>query len=142
MRLRNDRIVFSLSLVLALTVLGCGGPSGGPAGAEGSAERVVSDFYDALNAKDYDAAKTLYSPESLAAIADPSSSDDRAFREWADGETRSGSVAQIKIVTSEDGPSEGSTLILFDVVYGDDSTARHTVTVVLIDGAWKMGLIS
>lgn len=141
MQLHNRLLASVLILVLATVLAGCGGGDGGTTETPGSAERVVSDFYDALNSEDYAAAKALYSPEALGVIEDPTMADDDSFRQWAEGETRHGSVKDVLIITSEEDPLDGSMTVLFDVVYDDDTTTRHTVEVVRISDEWKMGLI-
>lgn len=122
-------------LGFALLLPGCGG------GGEEAEEPgdVVETFYDHLNQGNYTEAMTLYSSDALQALegGDP---DETGFADWAREETRDGSLQRIAVVHIEQ-PGETAT-VEFEIVYGDGTKQRRSVTLVREDGAWRMNLVS
>jgi len=104
----------------------------GPAGA-------VRQFYDRLNRGDHAGAKALYSAEALGFLDDPGGSSD-GFGDWANGETKRRSVAEVRVVSTEE--REGAADVQFDVHYRDGSSVSRRVSLVQESGAWKLGFIS
>ncbi len=129
---RPLRSVTGLWLAAGL-LLGCAG-----APSEESPGSAVRAFYDRLNEGDHAGAATLYSAEVQAVFADAEDAME-AFEVWAKGETKSGSVAQVRIVSSAE--SAGTADVQFEVGYRDGSTVTRHVRLVQENGSWRLGFV-
>ncbi|MCP3979837.1 MAG: DUF4878 domain-containing protein [bacterium] len=123
-----------LFLLATVILAGCSGSgsAGGPGGA-------VEAFYDHMNGGRYDEAKALYAND--AGVEDIFSGD-MSFADWAEFETRDGSVDAVTIV-EETVSEDGSTAqIRFEVKYADGTGRTANVEVKNEGGAWKLMPIS
>jgi hypothetical protein len=132
----KTRMACSMLLAGALlSALGCGG---GP--APGGPAATVQQFYDHLNSGAYAEAKALYSAEVMAVVGDPEITSDADFRQWAEGETKSGGIAEVEIVDSAE--TEGTANVSFEIHYDDGSTIERSVELTQEAGQWRLGFIS
>ena len=131
-----NRISFGIlaTLFVMMLVPGCSSkPDTGPVAA-------LQEFYGHLNDGDYPEAMQLYDDKSRQVLLDPNTGSKEAFSIWALGETKNGSVDKVRVVKQEAGDKNAT--LDYEVVYSDGSTAKHTVTLTLESGAWKLSLIS
>jgi hypothetical protein len=100
-------------------------------------EGVVIRFYKSLNAGEYSKARELYSAEALQFI-DTQLPGDR-FIQWADMETRKGTISDVKVTTADTRGEKSD--ISVTVTYKDGASVNRTVTLKQENGDWKLGLI-
>lgn len=102
-----------------------------------SPEGAVIRFYKTLNAGDYSKAKELYTAEALQFVEAQLPGD--RFIQWADMETRKGTISDVKVNTA-DTRGEGSD-VSFTVAYKDGASVNRAVTLKQENGDWKLGLV-
>jgi len=119
-------------LALAIACSG-GGPEDGSA-----AVSTVRTFYDHLNAGRYDAAKALYTAETLEQIF-PDATAEEGFRNWAIVETHKGGLAEFNVVSETESPA--GILVEFELRFADGESSQRQVTVSEQDGVWRLGFI-
>lgn len=131
MLVRMRRFCFlALLLVIASLAVGCGG---------NSPEKAVREFYKHLNAGNYSTAKELYTAEARSLVDSSLMALAGGFSQWADQETKVGTVEEVNILSSE---ARGETATVdYEIVYEDGSTVRKIVSLLKEDGSWKIGLI-
>jgi hypothetical protein len=128
-------VCFAVIAGLGLVLPGCGSD----ADDEEGPGAVVEVFYKHLNDENFSEAMALYSADALSALegGDPA---ETGFADWARQETREGSLQRIAVLGVEQ-PGETAT-VHFEIVYGDGTKARRSVTLVREDGTWRMNLVS
>lgn len=100
---------------------------------------AVEQFYRHLNAGEYSKAKELYDAESRQLVDGQLMALGGGFSNWADTETRKGTIEKVTIVNSQV-RGEGAT-VDYAIVYKDGSTVSKTVSLTKEGGYWKIGLI-
>lgn len=130
------KTALAAAILLALFVVGCAGSDSeqiaeGPPG-------VVQIFYNHLNAGEYEAAYTLYSTEATGIVPPPGEAT--VLEQWATAETREQTLKRVVILESTE--TENSATISFEVQFMTGEPVTRSVTVVLEEGAWKLGLIA
>ena len=118
-----------IRLGLTLIVISCVS-----AACSKSPESVVTQFYKNLNAGEYSKAKEMYTAEALQWV-DAQLPGDR-FIQWADVETRKGTISDVKVTTA-DTRGEKSDISL-TITYKDGATVNKTVTLKQENGDWKL----
>ena len=136
-RARRSGLIAAVAYALLLAVVGCGG--GGAEQASGPAA-TVQTFYGHLNAARYDAALALYDSDTRAVLSDPNSTGDDGFAGWAKQATKNGTISDVEIV-SDSATDDGRVRVEYDVVYGDGTKSRHSVTLSETDEGWRLGFI-
>lgn len=102
-------------------------------------ESTVQQFYKYLNDAEYSKAKDLYTTEARQAAEGPAMTLFGGYRQWAERETRYGSIDSVKIISSSK-RGEGAE-IDYRVLYKDGRAVRKTVPLTYEHGGWKIGLI-
>ncbi len=113
-------------------------PAASPA-TEQSPGDTVQKFFSLLNQRRFAEAQSLYSAEALKIIDDPAVMGMGRFEQWAQGETKMGTVKDVSI---QDTQTAGDTAtVQFEVSYTDGSKAAKKVDMKREGGGWKMGMI-
>ncbi len=110
-----------------------------PAGEQGPGD-TVQRFYNFLNERRFADAQALYTQEALKIVDDPSIMGAGAFEQWAQNETKQGTLSSVSILHTEQQGADAAS-VDFEVKYRDGSAERRQVGLKREGGIWKMGLM-
>jgi hypothetical protein len=109
-----------------------------PPEAAGPGE-TVQQFYDRLNASDYDGAWSLYNAQAQRSLAEVGVSGS-GLAEWATEETKRHTIQGVTIVNSS--VFGDAATVRFEIRYRDGTSKRGTVDLRQEGGSWRLGLVS
>lgn len=121
-----------LVLGILLAAIAC---SGGAPGGEGAAA-TVETFYDHLESGRYDEAVAMYDDATRQQLLPDAGAMD-GFRQWAEMETDG--LAEINVL--EETTEEDSVTINFELTFDGAEPQPRSVTLTMVDGEWRMGVI-
>lgn len=124
-----------LSASLACVLLYCASPPQPP-----GPEQSVEQFYRHLNDGNYTEAMSLYNAKTLDVLEDPQNTNDGGFAQWAQLETKQGTVDHVRVLNAH--VQDTAATVDYEVIYRDGSTKRASVELTQEDGQWKLGLVS